>query len=447
MKEKDNKELIDRMADVLRGHSAPYREGAWERFAGLQKRARKVIPLWYLGGAAAAVLLGVVFFVNRNTIDKPITPSIDYTQNNKLEDHRRDTMSEQTAPAITEQNNRDRDKPRQQNNDNLLAQLSTDETEIKKDGPLTKVFNGEQLRKTDNHTEQFKDRENEALSANRRVKEEQASDLPQEEQTPKAANKTTKDREEALISMLSENNSSSNSSERALMNHTDYSGDKRWNVGVMFAPSLTDERFNMGGGVTVAYKISKKVSIGSGVSLVDLGFRQSSPGASSDGPMNSPASASLSDASPTLNAKSLETKELTSVNTNLLALDIPIDIKYQVSKQFYASAGISFFAVLNEDRTNNFLTRTPTNRTIQNTEGYAFSQPEFQINNVSEKAEETPLQGNGYSGFLNFSVGRKMPISRKVGIAVEPFFKIPIGSLSNQNMNLRYGGVRVITSF
>ncbi|MGK9119260.1 hypothetical protein [Olivibacter jilunii] len=443
MKEKDNKELIDRMAEVLREHSAPYREGAWERFASTQKQGRKVVPIWYLGGVAAAVLLGVALFMNRNNVDRQIPPAITYTQNNGSGESKGDSLLKQASPVITGETSAEHNNKR---NGSVLAQSSNRGSEGKSASTFAEVFNKEQPTKIDNRIAQFDQKKNEALSSNGSSIEREEPNSEQVQQKGKIIGDTSKEKEEALISMLRENSSSSSSSERALMNNADYSGNKRWNVGVVFAPSLTEERFNMGGGVTVAYNISKKVSIGSGVSLVDLGFHQSSPNAS-NGTMNSPVSASLSDASPTLNAKSLETKELTSINTNLLALDIPIDIKYQVSKQFYASAGISFFAVLNEDRTNNFLTRTPTNRTIQNTEGYAFSQPEFQVNNVSEKAEETPFQGNGYSGFLNFSVGRKMPISRKVGIAVEPFFKIPIGSLSNQNMNLRYGGIRVITSF
>ncbi len=130
-----------------------------------------------------------------------------------------------------------------------------------------------------------------------------------------------------------------------------------------------------------------------------------------------------------------------------MGLDIPIDFKYQVTKQFYASAGVSLFTVLNEQRTNNYITSSPTNRSLQTSEGFVYNQPEFQTQKVSEKSTDTPLQGNSYSGFLNFSVGRKMPISSKVGISVEPFIKQPIGKLSNENLNLRYGGVRIITSF
>src|SRR5690606_35951257 len=46
---------------------------------------------------------------------------------------------------------------------------------------------------------------------------------------------------------------------------------ERWDLGVMVAPSLTSEKVNLGGGLTVAYRISDKFSIGSGVSIAQLG--------------------------------------------------------------------------------------------------------------------------------------------------------------------------------
>ncbi|WP_134090783.1 hypothetical protein [Olivibacter sp. XZL3] len=445
MKEKDNKELIDRMAEVLRAHSAPYREGAWERFARKQKSAKRVLPIWYFSGAAAAILVGLVFFINRNTVEQQIKSSTDYTQTDKAEKSEGESLVGQ-EPTVTNRNKTVgalRLKRRVENNKSILAKVP--ERKAKEETAVSHAvaFDNEKLMNADNSTSELTENRTALLPFNRSTESSERPTHESGEKSTGTANLSAKEREEALIQMLSENSSSV----RVSGDRTDETADRRWNIGLMVAPSLTDERFNMGGGVTVAYNISKKVSIGSGVSLVDLGFRQSSP-STSNGASNLPVNASLSEASPMFTARSLETKELTSINTNLLALDIPIDIKYQVSKQFYATAGISFFAVLNEDRIDHFVTRTPiNNRTVQNTEGYAFSQPEFQISSVSEKSNETLLQGSSYSGFLNFSFGRRMPVSKKVGIAVEPFFKIPIGSLSNQDMNLRYGGVRVITSF
>jgi len=442
MKEKDNKELIERMVATLRDHAAPYKEGAWERFAASQGKGKKITPIWYLSGAAAMVLLGVALLINSGIFDRNnAVMHKEYTQT-QVDDRKTDLKND----ALAEEYKKEDDQEATDNSQSKSTVLAFTQPKQGGTNSITKLHQTVQTEQLNNDN-----REQVIVGA---VEKEIQTDTPgqevvadDKEKTPQLAERRVESKEDALMRMLSEESAYA-SSPSSMAQKNEHIGAKKWNVGVMFAPSLTEERVNMGGGVTVAYQISEKVSIGSGVSLVDLGLRQSSPNTAGNGNvMDSPAPASLSNQSPMFNARSVETKELTSINTNLLALDIPVDIKYQVSKQFYASAGVSFFAVLNENRTNNFLTRTPTDRTLQSAEGLAVRQPEFQIKNVSEKSAETPYQGNGYSGFLNFSVGRKMPISNKVGIAVEPFIKIPVGTLSNQDMNLRYGGVRVITSF
>lgn len=439
MKGKNNKELIEHMVDTLREHSAPYKEGAWERFAASQHQGKKISPIWYWGSAAAMVLLGVTLLINNYLFDKGgIIVQNEYTQA-KPESNNTDT--EGGYPLDAEPDDQSKEGESRQPKSTMLAFTPTRRSQNQGLAPLQTATATISLKGEDHQLPVMS-----ALNVPKAVSQETETDASTKQKEQIAANDKEMSKEEALIRMLNEGSSYVSSAQKTLPQRPEIDA-RKWNVGVMLSPSLTDERVNIGGGVTVAYQLSKKVSIGSGVSLVDLGFRQSSPNIPGGGVMDAPAPASLSNESPMFNARSLETKELTSINTNLLALDIPIDIKYQVSKQFYASAGVSFFTVLNENRTNNFLTRTPTDRTLQSADGFAFSQPEFQVKSVSEKASETPYQGNGYSGFLNFSVGRKMPISNKVGIAVEPFIKIPVGSLSNQDMNLRYGGLRVITSF
>jgi len=438
MKEKDNKELIERMADVLREHSAPYKEGAWERFAAVGGKRKKIVPFWYLSGVAAMLLLGVALFINRGNVDTSIVKT-----HNKLA----------------------KEQPETEENKAVTSQGDLPEIKFEKQEKLTKqsVLAASKPDRNSNLKElrSFMQAENGNLTPHEtpetgedKLQEDKPTDekkhIAQDVEERLATNHKEASGEDALIRMLRED-SRHTVAEESMINNTNYTKGRKWNVGVVLAPALTAERLNMGGGVSVAYRISKKIAIGSGISLVDLGLHQADPYRSPARPSalvsSDVVTSSLSSKSPVLSAKSSETKQLTSINTNLLALDVPIDIKYQITDHFYVSAGLSFFAVLNEDRINNYTTTTPMDRTLQNTEGYAFSQPEFQIKSISEQATVTPYQGNSYSGFLNFSVGRKVPVFKKVGLSVEPFIKVPIGELSKQDMNLRYGGVRIITSF
>lgn len=430
MKDKENKELITHIAETLREHEASYKEGAWERFAAIDKGHRRILPIWYLSGAAAILLLSVSVFLYKRADDKvTLSKQMVYKEIPHTTEKKRSVERGSDDNLIT--------KNIEHKNSSVASKteqltLNTDHHFIVKkeeqEGPLAEQsILSSSVDKAD---------ETEVDKADAAKQQEQLADV----KIKKSEKTEEKNNEEALIRMLSQSSQSENVDVKMANNRSIM--DRRWDIGVVLAPAVTDQRFNMGGGVTVAYRVSKKISVGSGVSVVDLGLRQAAP--QPNGPSASPAM--LNSESPLLSAKSTETKELTSVNTNWLALDVPIDIKYHVSKQFYASAGISFFAVLNENRTNNYTTHTPTNRTV-NAEGYTFAQQEFEVKNVSEKTDETPFEGNSYSGFLNFSVGRQLPLSKRVGVSVEPFIKLPIGRLSRQDMNLRYGGVRIITSF
>lgn len=432
MKDKENKELITHIAETLREHEASYKEGAWERFAAKNQKHKRVLPIWYLSGAAAILLLGVSIFLYKAGNDVTNVPKeIVYQQIPQSEDDLlspKKKVDDQLAtknykPVDTDKKSRNNTRQLALNAPNAFA---IEEIKQKTENLL--------LQRTDRDIDTHKiDKSDDAKESEEKIAGVDSNEAVKTQQN---------NGEDALIRMLSE--SSKTVGEDIKMANKQSIMDNRWDIGVVLAPSVTDRRFNMGGGVAIAYHISKKLSVGSGVSVVDLGLRQGPP-QSNQNALASPAM--LNSESPVLSAKSSESKELTSVNTNWLALDVPIDIKYHISRQFYASAGVSFFAILNENRTNNYITHTPTNRTVQNADGYSFAQQEFEVKNVSEKTDETPFEGNSYSGFLNFSVGRKVPLSKRVGVSVEPFFKLPIGKLSREDMNLRYGGVRIITNF
>ncbi|QNL47711.1 hypothetical protein H8S90_12830 [Olivibacter sp. SDN3] len=447
MKDKENRELITRMAEALREHSAPYREGAWERFAKKGKGANRLMPLWYLSGAAAILLLGVTFFLyNKSGVDEvlrelphQVVSKTPLEENTQTDEEKPDYDTQNLAVSESNKN-----KIVKSSREEERATLKTKANPLGEVSLISVINENDVIEKRENH---IGDQSLFALQVPN-VRERQASSIS--ETTGKVQEKPNAndmvENEDPLIKMLSEGEAYSRP-ELKMVNEEESSVlAKRWGVGVVFAPSLTEERVNMGGGVTVAYRLSNKISIGSGVSIVDLGFQQG--GSQTLPPASSPSAVSSDNSQVFFTARNAETRELTSINTNVLALDVPIDLKYHINNRFYASAGVSLFAILNENRVNNYnVTRVATNRTMENMESLAVAQPEFEVMSISEQSTETPLQGNSYSGFLNFSVGHQLPLSKKVGLSVEPFYKLPVGTLSRQNINFRYGGLRVITSF
>src|SRR5690606_36878950 len=129
------------------------------------------------------------------------------------------------------------------------------------------------------------------------------------------------------------------------------SSSRRWNLGVVVAPSLTSEKVNVGGGLAVAYQLSDKFTVGSGVSIGRLGVGENPNydprygGSQYNGP---PASPNDGSGELALAKDPEQYKRDVSVTSSVVALDIPLNLRYEVIRGFYTSVGVSYVAVLNE---------------------------------------------------------------------------------------------------
>src|SRR3546814_8315386 len=95
------------------------------------------------------------------------------------------------------------------------------------------------------------------------------------------------------------------------------------------------------------------------------------------------------------------------MTSNVVTLDIPLDLRYEVAKGFYTSVGLSYVAVLDEQRTGHYVDRLNKN-TFANTQSSTanrIASTEFVYS--SERIPAKPLRGNGYAGYMNFSIGKR----------------------------------------
>ncbi len=417
MKEEHEEKLIRDMVDALRDHSEPYKEGAWEGFlAHEQQSKRPVRPLWpWLSSVAAVLLAGIAFYIFYTPSEAPVKENpVVVNQEPKPE-----------APGIRE--------------DVAIVPPSEVETESWSPQAVNKVSHRGALLANLTPAK---------LSGYQRT---YSTVLRPTTLSVPAARKAIISAEEEVESVIRKKQ------EPLLYTYDDLSDEKSsaetekiksWDVGVLISPAVTNvDRVNMGGGVRVAYNINKKLSVGSGISVMDLGLRQNADVA----PPVAASPASLPNAAyggALLAMRSPEQRELVSVQTNLFALDVPVEFRYRISERFYASAGVSVLAGLKENRVNNYLVTDNSMRSLDFAgEGFTQNSRTGQLFELSETAPQGPYEGNSYSGFLNFSVGHQWPLSRKVGLSLEPYVKLPVGRLSRQDMDLRHGGLRVITSF
>jgi hypothetical protein len=206
----------------------------------------------------------------------------------------------------------------------------------------------------------------------------------------------------------------------------------KWDFGLALAPSMTSSNMNIGGGLTTAYRLSDKFAISSGVSLLQL--------------------QSAINVTPTTQSKmavtALSSKELLAIDANIKAIDIPVAIVYNFNKNFYTSAGLSYFNVISEKRNNTY---EQASATVQSSAdpatGFTSDIRTVVSQTLSEPVQESRLKGNSYLGFFNFSVGRKQNIFNKYNVLIEPFIKIPVGKLSAEDLRLTNSGLKFQFSF
>lgn len=205
----------------------------------------------------------------------------------------------------------------------------------------------------------------------------------------------------------------------------------KWELGVMVAPSIaSNNKFNLGYGVSMGYALSKKVSVVSGISYNDMNASNQVPAA----PAHTAAFFSG------------ESKNLQSVEASVSGIDIPLGIKYNLSKKVYANVGVSAFAVLNERKNNTYI-QERSMQTVSSDPGTAGELRIVVMNQkVTEPAPDASL-GDKYIGFYNLSFGVKQPLSKKNTLSLEPFVKLPMKETSADNLRLIGTGIKVKLDF
>jgi hypothetical protein len=437
MKPDDHQDIIKQMADRLREHAVPYQEGAWERFKEIEKKKPRRLVLWPYFSAAAAILIAIVWFLKPEQ-QLPLTNEL-VEQNIQKEDNGMKSIKGQEKSNI-------RENPIGNNVDVQNVDVQT--------------FGRKQIART-------------ALVSKAVVEKERLKDsgfenglepvaLKQEEMAVYRSEEGMIDKNNAIEKVITEPSSLVSVSVRkeepadllaALLANEDKGIidnkgiDKKWSIGLEISPNISsNKQLNMGGGIAFAYSVSPKVSFSSGISYLQL---------DADRPPNMPSQMSSSPSSSSDTNEDFtvggfpigrsHVKTLNRVEANLIGLDVPLAIDYHVNKNLFASFGVSVFTVLNEDRINQF--KNQEVNVLYNGAENKTPEPVVQTFYSMEKASEKHYEGKGLSGFYNFSIGYSIPVSKRVGLSVEPFFKIPMNTFRDDDMNLSNGGIKISTKF
>jgi hypothetical protein len=393
METPDKKELITEMVSLLKAYEEPYEEGAWEDFNQGAKSKKGTYLLWIGIAALFAVILSAMPFLfdtklpNEPAIVKS-KPQVE-TPSTPVDLNNSAGMTKDVEPLIagkTDVSMRDAAPE----NKPMLAYVPPAVANVADPSAIANVM------------------ETPIQKAQEPVVK--ATEKPVAEPLRKKTFTEFLAQETKVATIKSSSKSS------------------KWDFGIELLPTVLQSKVNLGAGITTEYKLSDKFSLSSGISYIALNAGQK---------VADPQPVSL-----------MSSKKLVAFDANIKAIDIPISLTFNVNKQLYTSIGVSYFNVLSERRSNNYLTEMSVSRSTLNSATGEVESQETQISQLNtEVTEDVPLDGNSYLGFMNFSIGHKQKLSKEHQIIIEPFLKVPVGKLSTEDLKLSNGGVKLRFSF
>ncbi|UKT62285.1 hypothetical protein [Pedobacter mucosus] len=401
-----DKELIDQIVSQLQNHEEQYVPGAWERFQKKEEKKRGFI-YWPLWAAAVLVLVFSVVFFSTNKLDN----------NQAISKNKKTTITDQKQEVIASVPNINESKkgilPSEANgNQPVVSKQNTSLNleEVINENPSLKA-NVSTVIINQEPTQLGSYVSNINLSS-QKGKSFELAGLPKKTISPKTAF-------ENLLAFDSQPAQQKNNLKRE--------AESKWQPGVYVAPAMgNDNKVNMNYGFSLSYAIANNLSINSGVSYSAMSTKE------------------------TLNAgapQTLSGKNLESVDAKVRGINIPLELKYNISDKLYTGIGVSALAVINNNQQNTYIENQVQSMVVSDPSGMNVAKNYIVSEKTSETQPTSSLDLDKYIGFYNFSLGYKQKISPKKKIAIEPFLRLPMKTFSKENLNLTNGGLRLKIDF
>lgn len=466
MEEKDD--FFDHIKQTLRSHEEDYQEGAWEQFSKkhLQTVAPKkaaVIPIWKWVASAAAAVIGIVLVATyfstqkkaNNSHPTDVVTTIDPKNNSNSSSDSDKTINKDQLPQIAQGNQTDSPATtnaqpfnNNQNNTagNQLTQTPTVTTPPSGNNPLIPMA----PQAPSNPIVTVPQQNNQAPLEKNSVDNKPIQELQPANNPPKEAiaqNKPVQPQQNNQPVLA--HNIPSHAGEK----NRDES--KKWTPSLFVSPMFSEGNVNMGYGVSMGYAVNDKIKVSAGVAYNKLTAARSinsggNPPAAptADAPAFGLASGKMM-AGKAVSAVSTQPR-LDSVSGVLSGFDIPVDITYNVSKKVYASAGVSGMVVTNDATKYTYVTSNNVRVSVENNKGILQEDKSMYYtasNTTSAPPEASAKDRTGFVGFYNFSLGFKQKVTPKNNVAIEPFIKVPMKTVSDQKLNYTGMGLRLKFDF
>lgn len=473
-----NDDIFNHIKSVMRHHEEAYDEGAWERFkeaSGAAPVKKGAIPIWQWAMAAAAVVTAVFLLARVFDTSTPvINPSSPIA-------------SETSTPVDSSVNNMARATP----------EIRSDNPAVTAEG-LNEPAGGHNHALTADHQKEggpaLYNNKTGIQSASVHFKEGMIPGIvaPAHITTPPAAlisapqNIATipgtakpevnfwKNRVEPAAPQISNSASPAYKEEEkytvaAQPRATEKSNKEKsskWQPSLYVSPLLGDLGIDVGYGVAVGYAINDKIKISSGIAYNKLSASRSyntGPGGNlpasavvnPPGGPQGPSGAASADA-PSLDSKAAlisaynfvagqQTNSLQQVDGFLSGIDIPVEINYNISKKLYASAGVSGLVVINDNKKYTYVDNRNLKVSVETNRGVLKEDKSvlFTEQSTTTQSMQTPTENIPFLGFYNISMGYRQKIAGRTGVALEPFLKVPMKNVTQENLKYIGTGIRL----
>ncbi|RZJ81878.1 MAG: hypothetical protein EOO47_02700 [Flavobacterium sp.] len=421
-------ELIAHIRASLVEHEEEYLPGAWEKF-NEEKPTKKTPIIWLnvLRGVAALLVLGVLgyFLTDKKETQQPVEVAKVNSKSVESKPSQATTIEPtDSTPSI--------------NNGALQAeQFKASKNPFVKEN---EVVNKDAIITSDQDLVIVKNNTDVTAPINTVTQPKEVAILPKEVALTAEQNvlaKAAKVETKPSIIEFFDSETKKNQADKNMVAKN--KSNNKFTLGVVVAPSFGNvNKLNMGYGVSVDYSLSDKFSLNSGIAYNQMTAGKNDV-SSFDGAMNSPTNSAI--------IARQSTRSLAGVQEQVAGIDIPLEIKYHVSKNLYANVGVSAFAVISQKQNNTYLENRVEQRVSSVGEGSMQISSVLVTDKVTEKADPGTATDYSYLGFYNFSFGYKKKISKNNSFAVEPFVKLPMREVNTQNLRLIGTGVKLKFDF
>ena len=475
-----NDDIFNHIKSVVRNYEEPYDEGAWERFKAVPASAsvkKGAVSMWKWAMAAAAVITTFFFLARIFNASAPASdPSpaakelastpVDSSVNNIT----------QATPEIPSKNpavSGDEVKELIDNNNNIAARNNNEASSlyafkpgiqsarvsfkqgILQGAPTTIIAPPSLLISAKEPGAAVPGTQKQEVNF---WKNRIETNVPQIANTPQVY----KEEEKKYIA----------ASRPVVKEKSVKEKNRKWQPSLYVSPLFGDLGIDMGYGVSVGYAINDKIKISSGVAYNKLSAsRNYSPGPVGEMIANAAPSFGIGGAQGAAGATGVgkpdntnnaldskaaltsaynvvagqQTNSLQQVDGFLSGIDIPVEINYNISKKLYASAGVSGLVVINDNKRYTYVDNRNVKVSVETNKGNLKEDKSvlFSEQNTTNQSMQTPTENTPFLGFYNISMGYRQKISGRTGIALEPFLKVPMKNVTQENLKYIGTGIRL----